>query len=56
MAINKRQAAFIMQLPDGFEWEFMMNGTYIVGHDGKNKILAYKIVDEKLIQEGIVNE
>lgn len=57
--MNKRQAQFIMQLPDGYEWEFLNNGKYLGGYSGRD-ILLYEIVGDELIQleikhEGIVN-
>ena len=58
--MNKREAKFIMQLPDGYEWEFLNDGKYLAGYSGHN-ILLYEIVGEELIQrevtmEGIKNE
>lgn len=47
--MNKRQAEFIMQLPDGYEWEFMNNGKFIAGYKDQS-ILVYEIRGEELIQ------
>lgn len=49
MCINKRQAKLIMQLPDGYEWEFINDGKFIAGYSGSN-ILVYEIVDDELIK------
>jgi hypothetical protein len=46
--MNKREAKFIMQLPDGYEWQFI-NSRYIAGYSGRN-ILLYEIVGDELIQ------
>jgi hypothetical protein len=53
--MNKREANFIMQLPDGYEWEFMNNGKYIAGYLGRS-ILVYEIVGEELIKCDINTE
>lgn len=53
MSINKRQANFIMQLPDGYEWEFMNDGQYIAGFK-EQSVLVYEIVDEKLVQCSVI--
>ena len=50
--MNKRQAKFIMQLPDGYEWEFINKDQFICGFLG-NDILLYEIVGEELIQHKI---
>ncbi len=50
--MNKRQANFIMQLPDGYEWEFLNNGEYVIGYSGRN-VLLYEIVGDELIQREI---
>lgn len=50
--MNKRQAMFIMQLPDGYEWEFIHDGRYLAGYSGHN-ILLYEIVDNELIQREV---
>jgi hypothetical protein len=47
--MNKRKANFIMQLPNGYEWEFMNNGKYIAGYSGAS-ILVYEIVEDELIR------
>lgn len=47
--MNKRQANFIMQLPDGYEWEFMNNGRFIAGYKDQS-ILVYEIVGDELKQ------
>lgn len=52
--MNKQQAQFIMQLPDDYEWEFLMDGRFIAGYSGNN-ILLYEIIDNELIQREIVN-
>ena len=53
--MNKREAKFIMQLPDGYEWEFINNGKYLAGYSGHN-ILLYEIVGEELIQREVTME
>lgn len=50
--MNKRQAKFIMQLPDGYEWEFLNNGKYLAGYCGTN-ILLYEIIGDELVQQEI---
>jgi hypothetical protein len=47
--MNKRQAQFIMQLPDGYEWEFMNNGKFIAGYKDQS-ILVYEIIGDELKQ------
>ena len=53
--MNKRQAKLIMQLPDGYEWEFMNNGRFIAGYKDQS-ILVYEIVGEELIQREVSND
>lgn len=50
--MNKRQAKFIMQLPDDYEWEFLNNGKYLAGYSGTN-ILLYEIVGDELIKREV---
>jgi len=50
--MNKREAKFIMQLPDGYEWQFLNNGKYIAGCSGID-ILLYEIVGDELIKREI---
>lgn len=50
--MNKRQAKLIMQLPDGYQWEFFDNGKYVAGYSGTD-ILLYEIIEDKLIQRKI---
>lgn len=50
--MNKREASFIMQLPDGYEWQFLNNSKYIAGYSGTD-ILLYEIVGDELIKREI---
>jgi hypothetical protein len=47
--MNKRQAKFIMELPDGYEWEFINNGRFIAGYKDQS-ILVYEIIGDELKQ------
>jgi hypothetical protein len=53
--MNKRQAKFIMQLPDGYEWTFINNGKFICGINNRD-LLLYEIIDEELVQREIKME
>jgi hypothetical protein len=53
--MNKRQAKFIMQLPATYNWEFICNGRYLAGHNGRD-ILLYEIVGDKLIKREVTME
>lgn len=52
--MNKRQAKFIMKLPDGYEWTFVSD-CFLCGYNG-DKILSYEIVNDELIQREIKYE
>lgn len=45
--MNKRQAQFIMQLPDGYEWQFLPDDKFLVGFKDQS-ILAYEIIGDEL--------
>lgn len=51
--MNKKEAKFIMQLPDGYEWSFINNGEFVCGASPDKEVLLYKIVDGELIKQEI---
>jgi hypothetical protein len=50
IGMNKREAKFIMQLPDGYEWNFIDDGRFLCGASPDKEILLYEIVNDELVK------
>jgi len=48
--MNKREAKFIMQLPDGYEWTFVDDGRFLCGASADKEVLLYEIVNGELVK------
>lgn len=49
--MNKREARFIMQLPDGYEYSFMNNGEYIIGAAPDKPVIGYRILENGAVEK-----
>ena len=50
--MNKRQAKFIMELPDGYEWTFLRD-VFLLGAHPEKEVLLYEIVGDELVNRKI---
>lgn len=53
--MNRYQAEIVCRLPDGYNYEFLTNGKYVIGYKDRGVIL-FRIVGDELIQEKIKDE